>query len=75
MKAGSTNPIWTAATLHFARTPDAFDAESNRRKCDDPSAGLIQRLLRASVLPQRKLTPPETHQSQRHMKEKHLHNK
>jgi len=67
MNAGSTNPICPAATLHFARTPDAFDAERNREKCDDPKCSFI-------ASPEHRLAAAELRQIQRDMKETLFHN-
>jgi hypothetical protein len=57
--------ICPGATRHFAHTSNAFDAERNRQKCDDPKCSFIQTLLRASASPEHKLTAAEQRQIQR----------
>src|SRR5450631_4917393 len=59
MNAGSTNPICPGATLHFARTADAFDAERNRQKMRRSQLQSCPNVLRASASPAHKLTAPE----------------
>ena len=74
MKAGSTNPVCPTATLHFARTPEAFDAERYRQKCEDSKCSLDQTLLWASASPEHRLTTAELRQVQGDMKDKSFHN-